>query len=250
MASHHPEVPADEHVVDRAGGRVRSPLRPRRPQAVRGDRALAGRSTSRWPGPRAVSDGVVLVVGADHVDDPEPMADVVVVGGERRSDSVRRGLDAVPDDCDIVVVHDGARPLASSELFESVIEAVLAGADAAIPGVAGDRHHQADRRRLRGRHARSRRPGGGADPAGVPGRRAAPGPRGRPRRHRRRRAGRVRGRHGDGGRGRSDATSRSPPATTSAWPACTSADVGPVDRSAAGRLALPGACPGTEWAAH
>jgi 2-C-methyl-D-erythritol 4-phosphate cytidylyltransferase len=49
---------------------------------------------------------------------------------------VRRGLDAVPDDCDIVVVHDGARPLASSELFESVIEAVLAGADAAIPGVS------------------------------------------------------------------------------------------------------------------
>ena len=58
-----------------------------------------------------------------------------MVGGERRSDSVRCGLDAVPDDCDIVVVHDGARPLASAELFESVIEAVLAGADAAIPGV-------------------------------------------------------------------------------------------------------------------
>ena len=84
---------------------------------------------------RAVSDGVVLVVGAEHVDDPEPLADLVVEGGERRSDSVRRGLEAVPDDCDIVVVHDGARPLASSELFESVIEAVLAGADAAIPGV-------------------------------------------------------------------------------------------------------------------
>ena len=60
----------------------------------------------------------------------------MVAGGERRSDSVRRGLDAVPDDCDIVVVHDGARPLASADLFEAVIEAVLAGADAAIPGVA------------------------------------------------------------------------------------------------------------------
>jgi len=42
----------------------------------------------------------------------------------------------VPEDCDIVVVHDGALPLASSELFEAVIEEVLAGADAAIPGLA------------------------------------------------------------------------------------------------------------------
>jgi len=85
---------------------------------------------------RTVSDGVVLVVGAEFAEDDEPLADVVVVGGDRWSDSVRRGLDAVPEDCDIVVVHDGARPLASSELFEAVIEAVLAGADAAIPGLA------------------------------------------------------------------------------------------------------------------
>ena len=83
-----------------------------------------------------VSDGVVLVVAEDHIEASEPLADVVVAGGSERSDSVRRGLDAVPDDCDIVVVHDGARPLAATSLYESVIEAVLAGADAAIPGIA------------------------------------------------------------------------------------------------------------------
>jgi 2-C-methyl-D-erythritol 4-phosphate cytidylyltransferase len=87
-------------------------------------------------GASRVSDGVVLVVGADFVDDGEPLADIVVAGGDERSDSVRRGLEAVPDDCDIVVVHDGARPLAPSSLFEAVIEAVLAGADAAVPGIA------------------------------------------------------------------------------------------------------------------
>jgi 2-C-methyl-D-erythritol 4-phosphate cytidylyltransferase len=87
-------------------------------------------------GASRVSDGVVLVVGADFVDDGEPLADIVVAGGDERSDSVRRGLEAVPDDCDIVVVHDGARPLAPSALFEAVIEAVLAGADAAVPGIA------------------------------------------------------------------------------------------------------------------
>jgi 2-C-methyl-D-erythritol 4-phosphate cytidylyltransferase len=92
------------------------------------DLSLAGASQ--------VSDGVVLVVGADFVDDGEPLADIIVAGGAERSDSVRRGLEAVPDDCDIVVVHDGARPLASSALFEAVIEAILAGADAAVPGIA------------------------------------------------------------------------------------------------------------------
>jgi len=84
---------------------------------------------------RVVSDGVVLVVAPDFVDDPEPLADIVVAGGDQRSDSVRRGLAAIPPDCDIVVVHDGARPLASPALFEAVIEAVLAGADGAIPGL-------------------------------------------------------------------------------------------------------------------
>jgi 2-C-methyl-D-erythritol 4-phosphate cytidylyltransferase len=84
---------------------------------------------------RSTADGVVLVVSRPFVTDPEPLADVVVEGGERRSDSVRCGLAAVPDDCDIVVVHDAARPLAEPALFDAVVEAVLAGADAAIPGV-------------------------------------------------------------------------------------------------------------------
>jgi len=84
---------------------------------------------------RVVSDGVVLVVAPEFADDPEPLADIVVAGGAQRSDSVRHGLAVIPDDCDIVVVHDGARPMASIALFESVIEAVLAGADAAIPGL-------------------------------------------------------------------------------------------------------------------
>ena len=72
----------------------------------------------------------------DRLAELEPGADTVVVGGVTRSDSVRAGLAAVPADCDIVVVHDGGRPLASLALFESVVGTVLAGADGAIPGVA------------------------------------------------------------------------------------------------------------------
>ena len=47
----------------------------------------------------------------------------VVLGGARRQDSVRAGLDAL-DDVDYVIVHDGARPLVN----EIMIEAVLQGA--------------------------------------------------------------------------------------------------------------------------
>lgn len=59
-----------------------------------------------------------------------------VAGGATRSDSVRAGLAAIPDDVEVVCVHDAARPLASAELFDRVIAAVVAGADAAFPGIA------------------------------------------------------------------------------------------------------------------
>jgi 2-C-methyl-D-erythritol 4-phosphate cytidylyltransferase len=48
---------------------------------------------------------------------------------------VRAGLDAVVESAAVVVVHDAARPLASPDLFDAVIDAVRAGADAAVPGV-------------------------------------------------------------------------------------------------------------------
>ena len=79
----------------------------------------------------AVSDGVIVVV--PHADAQRESA---VPGGETRSASVRAGLDAVPDDATIICVHDAARPLASEQLYRRVIDAVQAGADAAIPGLA------------------------------------------------------------------------------------------------------------------
>ncbi len=80
-------------------------------------------------------DGVVAVVPADAAW-TAPAGVRTAVGGETRSDSVRAGLAQVPDDADVIVVHDAARPLASSALFERVIQAVAEGdADAAVPAV-------------------------------------------------------------------------------------------------------------------
>ena len=46
------------------------------------------------------------------------------------------GWPPFPIDATIICVHDAARPLASEQLYRRVIDAVQAGADAAIPGLA------------------------------------------------------------------------------------------------------------------
>lgn len=98
--------------------------------SVLGDETVAARSVRVS---RSVADFVVLVV-PDEYDGPGEGADAVVPGGDTRAASVRAGLKALPD-CDVVVVHDAARPLASRRLFAAVVDAVTAGADAAIPGL-------------------------------------------------------------------------------------------------------------------
>jgi len=85
---------------------------------------------------RAVADGVVLVVPPERAAESEHGVDAVVAGGETRTASVGAGLAAVPHEAEVVVVHDAARPLASVDLFKSVVAAVRNGADGAVPGIA------------------------------------------------------------------------------------------------------------------
>jgi 2-C-methyl-D-erythritol 4-phosphate cytidylyltransferase len=102
---------------------------------------LAERPVVEWAvaACRASSSGVVLVVppGATASDEPTAYgADVVVVGGATRTESVGRGVAAVPETAEVIVVHDAARPLASTDLFRAVIAAVTTGgAGGAVPGV-------------------------------------------------------------------------------------------------------------------
>jgi 2-C-methyl-D-erythritol 4-phosphate cytidylyltransferase len=83
---------------------------------------------------RSVAHRVVLVVPVDYAGKGEG-ADVVVVGGTTRAESVRAGL-AHCEEADIIVVHDAARPIASPALFAAVVDAVMKGADGAVPGLA------------------------------------------------------------------------------------------------------------------
>ena len=92
-------------------------------------------------------DGVVLVVAPqqhqvlrEEVLDTYPCDKLfrVVDGGHQRQDSVGCGLDAIPQECELVVVHDGVRPLVDIDLLGTVVRTAQrhGAAIAAIP--AGD----------------------------------------------------------------------------------------------------------------
>jgi 2-C-methyl-D-erythritol 4-phosphate cytidylyltransferase len=59
----------------------------------------------------------------------------VVAGGERRADSVRAGVAAVPEDALLLLVHDAARPLVSDAVIERVLAPLAEGWDGAVPAL-------------------------------------------------------------------------------------------------------------------
>jgi 2-C-methyl-D-erythritol 4-phosphate cytidylyltransferase len=87
---------------------------------------------------------VVVVLPHEHVGDPPPwlfQCDterlLLSVGGRERSDSVRNGLEDLPSDLSIVVVHDAARPLVTLKMIDDVISEARKGRGAvpALPVV-------------------------------------------------------------------------------------------------------------------
>jgi len=90
-----------------------------------------------------VVDIVVVAAPEDSADHVAGMlaeqsfgAEVVVVtGGDTRQDSVARALLTLPDDVDVVLVHDAARPLVPVEVVTAVASAVRSGRPAVVPGL-------------------------------------------------------------------------------------------------------------------
>jgi 2-C-methyl-D-erythritol 4-phosphate cytidylyltransferase len=87
---------------------------------------------------------VVVVLPSQYAGDPPPwlfQCDVdrllVSLGGRTRSESVANGLDDLPDDAEVVLVHDAARPLVGAATIDRVVSAVRAGRSviAALPVV-------------------------------------------------------------------------------------------------------------------
>ena len=87
---------------------------------------------------------VVAVLPKGYAGDPPPwifQSDIsrllIGVGGRDRGNSVRSGLDDLPTEARIVVIHDAARPLLLNETVDAVIAAARkgTGAVAALPEV-------------------------------------------------------------------------------------------------------------------
>ena len=57
----------------------------------------------------------------------------IAVGGDRRQDSVRAGLDAADAGAGYVAIHDAARPLLSQEMINALLAAMTDGIQAALP---------------------------------------------------------------------------------------------------------------------
>lgn len=72
-------------------------------------------------------DGVVVVASADETEQMRAAlcglekVCAIVPGGSTRQESVKNGLDALPKEARIALVHDGARPLISRELIARCI---------------------------------------------------------------------------------------------------------------------------------
>ncbi len=76
-------------------------------------------------------DGAVLVLGAEDFEQYEalcaregasPLVKRVVAGGDCRRRSVRSGLAALPEEVEIVAVHDAARPFVSPEAVRETVQ--------------------------------------------------------------------------------------------------------------------------------
>ncbi len=70
-------------------------------------------------------DAIVLVVNEEDIEKARkfkfPKIKRIVAGGKERQDSVRNGLNALPEDTEMVVIHDGARPMITGEIIKRAV---------------------------------------------------------------------------------------------------------------------------------
>lgn len=72
----------------------------------------------------------------DLCDRYDFVSPTIVYGGTTRWQSVKNAINAIPGDADVVMVHDGARPLVNATMIERIVQALSQdGVDGVIPVV-------------------------------------------------------------------------------------------------------------------
>ena len=101
--------------------------------AVIEGRTLLAWTISRFEAVSAI-DEIILVVRTDSLDyirdevvgnEGFKKVKAIVPGGDERQNSTENGLNATSEDAQIVLIHDGARPLVRAEEIDSVIQSAM-----------------------------------------------------------------------------------------------------------------------------
>ncbi len=110
------------------------------------------------------SADIVVVLPREHISYWENLSSRFSVakhrcteGGAERFDSVKCGIDALSEGCEIIAVHDGVRPMCSVELVDRAIYTAMANGSAvpvvevkdSFREVSGEGSHIVDRKFLR-----------------------------------------------------------------------------------------------------
>ncbi len=73
-----------------------------------------------------IIDEMILVINQEDVERAKKFKFAklkqVVAGGEERQDSVYNGLQVLPEDTEMVAIHDGARPFVTSDIIEKAVK--------------------------------------------------------------------------------------------------------------------------------
>ncbi len=71
-------------------------------------------------------DEIILVISPEEIEKAKQFKfkkiKKIVAGGKERQDSVNNGLKELPNDCEIVAIHDGARPFVEVKIIERAVE--------------------------------------------------------------------------------------------------------------------------------
>jgi len=112
---------------------------------------LIAHTLSAFEGTAAVS-AIVLVVPPGREEELRTIAreegisklTSVIPGGEHRHESVRRGLEALPPDFELVAIHDAARPLITPDLITGCLEMAAKEGASALAVPVTDTLHRID----------------------------------------------------------------------------------------------------------
>lgn len=143
----HPAPAPYSMVIPAAGRGTRMKTSTRKPHLRLGDSTILEHTTRQVRRARGVAETIVVLHPDDVADmDADERAatrdrlgvDRIVAGGRRRQDSALAGLQATDPELDVVLLHDGARPLVEPDLIEKVARRArqVGGAIAAVPATA------------------------------------------------------------------------------------------------------------------